>query len=160
VDVNQTAVVVIGIAIVAVLVLGAAGVFGVTGGTSGSSSDAVIVEGMPPQPPSDGSYGLVYNSYKSESGLNLLGWQIVTPRFQANVGFVPPPGCAVPSMGKLEPRGSCAGVPAWGDISGGGTTAEGRQLVIVSVRVSEACHDALQPGDRWPSEHAACGDDQ
>lgn len=157
---NRTAsTLVISVAILGLVVVLLAGAGLRIGGTSGGDSGAVVSEGPRLDPPPDGSHGLVYGTHKAESGLGLFGWQIISPRYVAQVGFVPPPGCEAPTTGELVPDGPCARVPAWGEVSGGGTTADGHDLVIVSVTVSERCHEVLRAGDRWPSADPACADD-
>lgn len=106
-------------------------------------------------PPADGSHGIVLGSYQSKSGFGLFGLTIGRSRWEASIALVPPKGCAV-SDGALPAGGACAGAVASGRVSGGGTTAEGLEFVIVSTEVSEGCHEALQPYERWPSGQPAC----
>jgi hypothetical protein len=107
-------------------------------------------------PPASGSYGRVYGVYQAKSGLGLFGVHIIAPEYRAQVGFVPPPGCALPHDAATVVAAECPGAPAYGPVSGGGSTAQGHRLVIVSVTVSKACHDLLATGDRWPASYAAC----
>ncbi|MCK9517795.1 MAG: hypothetical protein M0R74_02030 [Dehalococcoidia bacterium] len=162
---NQAAVI-LAIVVALVVVLGASGLFATRASVGGGSSYAEAVEGTFREPPADGSSGLVHTTYKREAGLGLFGWEIIKSRYAAQVAFVPPAGCEVPPSGEFVPEGACAGAPARGLVSGGGTTAGGHDLVIVSVTVSKACHEALReanasPVNRlpWPYDHPACRDD-
>jgi hypothetical protein len=112
--------------------------------------------GEPIDPPADGSYAIVLGTHRTESGFSLFGWHIGGSERRAHVAFVPPAGCVAPPSGPLAAEGACAGIPVEGDVSGGGTTSEGHDLVIVSVEVSEACQEALEHGARWPSSLAEC----
>lgn len=164
---NQTAIAIAIGAVVAglvVLFVGGAGLR--VSVSSGGSGMAEPVDGPLREPPADGSFGLVYSTSKTKAGLSVFGWDVVSSRFAASVGFVPPRGCEIPATGELVAEGACAGIPAAGPVSGGGTTSDGHDLVIVSVTVSKACHDALRGANAspvnkplWPSDHAACRDD-
>lgn len=144
-----------GILLVALLA-GGAFVLGRGVSVTTGQSHPEVVEGLPPQPPADGSYGLVLGSHRSHSGLKVFSWSIIAPKYRAHVIFVPPEGCVVRGSGELKAQGACAGIPAEGTVTGSGVTFDGHETVIVAVGISEACHEALQPNDRWPSEHPAC----
>jgi|GEM_PF-7093578 len=144
-----------GILLFAILA-GVAFVFGRGLTVTTGESYAEAVEELPPQPPADGSYGLVRHSYQSRSGLEVFGWTIIPPKYRAHVIFVPPAGCVVPESGELKAQGACAGIPAEGTVTGGGVSFDGHETVIVAVEISKACHEVLQRYDRWPSEHPAC----
>ncbi len=143
-------------AVVGVVLLGVL-VFGGLGGTRVETSVPEPVPGQFDGPPADGSSGVVMGSYKSRSGIGVFGLTITRPRFEAHIALVPPPGCEI-SAGELPAGGACEAAAETGQVSGGGTTADGLEFVIVSTRVSEACHEALQAYERWPSSKPACRD--
>jgi hypothetical protein len=124
----------------------------VTGDGDFADGDA----GEVPDPPVDSSYGITLGVHKVKSGFEVFGWSIRQPRYEIHVAFIPPTGC-VPIQGEtVSATGTCAGVPAEGQVSGGGTTGEGHELVIVAVRVNEACRDATSRGTKWPSAVPEC----
>lgn len=157
---SQPAVLAVVVGVVLALAVGVLALGGVGVSTVSSDGDyAEEIEGTFAEPAPDGSHGLVYSSHQNTSGLSLLGWQIMSPEYSVNVGFVPPAGCPIPESGELRAEGDCADILTPGRISGGGTTSDGRELVIVSVPISEACHDALERWDRWPSDKPECADE-
>lgn len=126
--------------------------------TSSIFSDAgfpSVAAGSGSSPPADGSYGLVHGGFVRE-GFGIFGWDIVRPEYRILVMFVPPAGCTPPLAGDLMATCDCAGIPAEGEISGGGTTADGDPLVGVALGVSKACYEALETGARWPSALPEC----
>jgi hypothetical protein len=160
---NQTStiLVVCGVALVVLTLVVLFGFLAVS--TGGSLED----EGTSPQeafiprnePPVDGSTGVVYIVDKTGPDWTLWSLQILSPRYRAAVAFVPPAGCNAPSagVGRLLPEDACAGVPARGEITGGGTRrADGVKYVIVTVSIDQRCFEVLRVNDIWPSAHAAC----
>jgi hypothetical protein len=134
----------------------ALGAFGLTSDDDFASEGPIA--GEPYDPPADGSYGVIVGAHQSKSGFTILGWQINAPEYQAHVAFVPPAGCVPPALGVLVAEGACTGVPAQGEVTGGGTTSGGHNLVIVSVEVSKACQEALEHGAHWPPPLPECAD--
>lgn len=150
------AVIVVGLGLFILFGLFAAGLSITTPGQSPSAVTSEAVAATPAEPPADGSSSLVYGTYRTSSGLRLLGVQLRAPSYAASVGFVVPPDCDPPDGVVLEDEGLCTGVPETGVVTGGGTTGSGHRLVIVQVSISNACHEVLREGDPWPSTHAAC----
>jgi hypothetical protein len=109
-----------------------------------------------PDPPADGSHGYVMGVHKTRGGWKVFGWQVISDRYQAHVGFAPPDGCDVSQGGTLVAEGDCAGALVTGEITGGGTTRAGVRFVIVGVPISNGCYEVLNEGVRWPPEHEAC----
>lgn len=143
-------------AVVGIVLLGVVA----AGGLGGTRVETSVSEPGPGQfdgPPADGSYGTVMGSYKSRSGIGVFGLTIGQSRWEANIALVPPEGCEV-SGGELPAGGPCKAAAATGRISGGGTTASGLEFVIVSTRVSKACHEALETWERWPSDRPECNE--
>lgn len=137
---------------VAVLFLGAVG-----GRTQVEfAANATPIGGIP-APPSDGEYGVVMATYISDSGLEVLGFEFGRTRREVNVAVVPPPGCDTDG-GELRAEGACEDAPLTGEVSGGGTTAEGVPFVFITKEISEACYEVLHPGDPWPSQRPECRD--
>lgn len=126
------------------------------GGEGSAEAGQAVAADQRREPPADGASGLVLVTYRAEKGFSFFGWDVVASRYAANVGFVPPSGCLADPGGKIVPEGACTGVPAWGDVSGGGTTAAGQRLVIVAVTVSERCYKVLRGDDAWPSARPEC----
>lgn len=151
---SNGSVVAVVVAVVGIVLLGAVALGGL-GGTRVETSVSEPVSGQFDGPPADGSSGIVMGSYKSRSGFGVFGLTIGKSRWEANIAMVPPDGCEV-SDGKLPAEGPCEAAAATGRVSGGGTTASGLEFVIVSTEVSEGCHEALEPYERWPSSKAAC----
>lgn len=137
---------------VAVLFLGAVG-----GRTQVEfAANATPIGGIP-APPSDGAYGVVMATYISDSGLEVFGFEFGRTRREANIAVVTPPGCETGS-GELRAEGACEDVPLTGEVSGGGTTADGVPFVFITKEISEACYGVLHPGDTWPSQRPECVD--
>lgn len=108
-------------------------------------------------PPADGSYAVVVGSHQTTSPyVDLFGLKIGPARYAAHVMFVAPEGCGAAGSSRIEATGPCTGIPVAGEVTGGGTNEEGRELIIVSVKISEACHEILVTGDRWPHSDPAC----
>jgi len=139
-------------AMIVALVVTGGGLFGTS--VTVSSDEGVAAEWTPP--PADGSYGVVVGSYKAKDGLGLLGIEFTPSRWEAQVMFVPPAGCEPTEEQDIVAAGACSGVPAEGRLGGGGTTADGDTLWTVVFEVSKACHEALNPNDRWPNTTGAC----
>jgi hypothetical protein len=155
-DVSNGSVVAVVAAVIGVVLLGAVAL----GGLGGTRVETSVSEPVPwhfDGPPADGSYGIVMGSHQSKSGLELFGLTIGRSRWEANIALVPPEGCEV-SDGNLPPGGPCETAAATGRVNGGGTTASGLEFVIVSTEVSEGCHEALQPYERWPTNKPACNE--
>lgn len=140
-------------AVVGIVLLGVVALGGL--GTTMESSVSEPVSGQFDGPPADGSSGIVMGSHKSRSGISVFGLAIGKSRWEASIALVPPKGCAV-SDGELPDSGPCEAAAATGRVNGGGTTSSGLEFVIVSTEVSEACHEALEPYERWPSDKPAC----
>lgn len=143
--------------VVLAVVIAAAAVF--VGGIGGLRVSTSVVEGEQVEiasPPADGSRGVVLNAYKPKDGWSLFGWEITSSEWEAQVMFVPPAECLEPADEIVVATGPCARVPAEGRLAGGGTDAAGNRLWTVAVEVSEACHDALEPNDEWPSAKPEC----
>ena len=137
---------------VAVLFLGAVG-----GRTQVEfAANATPIGGIPALP-SDGAYGVVMATYISDSGLEVFGFVFGRTRREANIAVVTPPGCETGS-GELRAEGACEDVPLTGEVSGGGTTADGVPFVFITKEISEACYGVLHPGDTWPSQRPECVD--
>lgn len=137
---------------IAVLFLGAVG-----GRTQVEfAANATPIGGIP-APPSDGAYGVVMATYISDSGLEVFGFEFGRTRREANIAVVTPPGCETGS-GELRAEGACEDVPLTGEVSGGGTTADGVPFVFITKEISEACYGVLHPGDTWPSQRPECVD--
>lgn len=137
---------------IAVLFLGAVG-----GRTQVEfAANATPIGGIP-APPSDGAYGVVMATYISDSGLEVFGFEFGRTRREANIAVVTPPGCETGS-GELRAEGACEDVPLTGEVSGGGTTADGVPFVFITKEISEACYGVLHPGDTWPSQRPECLD--
>lgn len=138
---------------VLVVALGALALGGLGTRVESSVSDPVpaVFDG----PPADGSSGVVMGTYQSKSGISFFGLTIGESRWEASIALVLPEGCE-PDGDRLDDAGACAGVPATGRLSGGGTTAAGLEFAIVSTRVSERCHEALETYERWPSSKPEC----
>jgi hypothetical protein len=141
------------IAIIAVALLVVAGA-GLHTTTVTVSSDEGLSEWTPP--PADGSYGLVVGSHKAKDGLDLFGWDITPSTWEAQVMFVAPAGCEPGQEEEVVATGPCAGIPAEGTSSGGGTTEDGLPLLTVRFEVSKQCHESLAAGDHWPTLIEAC----
>lgn len=138
-----------------VLVLGGALVAGGLGTTTvTTSSEGPALPYTPP--PADGSFGVVAATYKTKAGLSIFGLGITGSRWEAQVTFVPPPGCTPSEAEDVVATGPCAGIPAEGKYAGGGTAPDGSTLVNVAFEVSRACHEALQFGDQWPTTKPEC----
>lgn len=135
---------------VAVLFLGA-----IDGNTRVEFAASATPIGGIPAPPSDGGYGVVTATYTSDSGLEVLGFELGRTRHEASIAVVPPPGCDTDG-GELRAEGACEDAPLSGSVSGGGSTGEGVRFVFITKEISEACYRVLQPGDPWPSERAEC----
>ncbi|HET7738343.1 MAG TPA: hypothetical protein VFK32_07200 [Tepidiformaceae bacterium] len=107
--------------------------------------------------PRDSSFGIVTKSLETEGPwFEAFGIALGSEQHTAFVMFIPPAACSVPETGDLKATGNCAGIPAEGEVSGGGTRSDSSRLVIVGVPVSKACHRELAPGDRWPTDIEAC----
>jgi hypothetical protein len=106
-------------------------------------------------PPADGSSGVVVGTYKSKAGLNIFGLTFTPATWEAQVMFVPPPGCE-PDGTEVVATGACAGIPAEGKYAGGGTAPDGSPLMTVAIEISRKCHEALRYGDGWPAAYEAC----
>jgi hypothetical protein len=74
---------------------------------------------------------------------------------------VPPECIGVDAAGGevLLSEGVCADLPARGEVTGGGTTADGSRLVFVRIEVSKSCFEAVGIGERWPPDADACASD-
>lgn len=107
-----------------------------------------------PDRPEDGA--VVINSFQKVGGFSLLGIDITKSKWAAQVMFIPPEGCTLPADGKLVATGACASVPIEGDVNESGVTEEQLRLWTVEIEIPKACHEALTPGDSWPSAHEAC----
>jgi hypothetical protein len=145
----------VGVIILAVLVVGSGGL-GMRVTSHSTEPASAVASSTPLNPPLDGASGVVYDTYRTSSGLSLFGLDIVAPKYVASVGFVPPAGCEVPAAGEFRLEGACVSAPASGDVSGTGTTAGGTAFTIVSVPISKQCFEVLQTGDVWPSADASC----
>ncbi len=141
-----------------VLVLGGALLAGGLGTTTVTSfSDEGTAQPWTP-PPADGSFGLVVGTYKTKAGLSIFGLGITPGRWEAQVTFVPPPGCTPSESEDVVATGACAGIPAEGKYAGGGTDMDGSTLLTVAFEVSRACHEVLEFGDHWPTTKPECAD--
>jgi hypothetical protein len=141
------------VAVVFVAVLVAAGVgLSATKKTISSSGQAVT------DPPSEGSSGVVYGLQETP-GFSIVGLRLRSSVYVAQVGFVVPPECISADESGVEQLlavGSCADLPAHGELSGGGTTSTGLKLAIVRVEVSKRCYEALAVGTVWPPAAEEC----
>ena len=132
-------------------------------GLAGTTSTTITHDDGPgvPDPPADGSAGLVFD-LRTSGGFNLFGLQIVPQDREAHVGLIVPPECVRQDTSggeELLTEGVCAGLPLYGELSGGGTTGDGLRLVFVRVGLSRSCYEALAIGDPWPSSAEACAED-
>ncbi|MGK2965452.1 MAG: hypothetical protein ACSLFM_07585 [Tepidiformaceae bacterium] len=131
-------------------------------GFTSSSKTVDIVADIPDHSvdelPTDSSSGFVTQSVETEGPwFEAFGIALGASKYEAFVMFIPPADCAIPEDGRqLKAEGGCAGIPAEGEVSGGGTRGDASRLVIVGVPISEACHRELTPGDRWPAAIEAC----
>jgi len=96
---------------------------------------------------------------QSTPGLNIVGLSLRSSAYVAQVALVVPPQCvSLDNSGREEllTEGICADLPVNGELSGGGVTAAGLKLAIVSVKVSKPCYEALSIGAAWPSVAEEC----
>jgi hypothetical protein len=142
-----------GVVAVAIIVALGAGAFGTTRTTTESPATGPI-----PDPASDGSTGVVFD-LRASGGLTVLGLPLRSRTYEAHVGFIAPPACVSRDDAgheELLSEGECANLPARGEVSGGGTTVGGLNLVIVTVDVSKRCYEALTVGVTWPVANPEC----
>ena len=149
---------VIVVGVLAVVGLGAGlGAYQTTVSTSSSPSTTAAI----PDPPGDGSSGVVFSS-RVQGGQSLFGIPLTSDEYILHVGMVAPENCVVADaegMQALSEEGECAELPARGKVTGGGTNAAGDNLVIVELEVERDCFEALTEGDAWPSSAEACRED-
>ena len=150
---DASLVVVIGAVLVVLAAAAAVGAYGTTRTTSRSE-----VSGQIPEPPIDGSTGVVMG-LMSAGGQRILGLRLHSRSFEAQVGFAVGRECFEQySSGGPESSGqiACGNLPAHADVSGSGTTATGTDFLIVRIAVSQDCYEALSIGDTWPASAEAC----
>ena len=137
----------LGVGIVIVLAVGVA----LAGGFVGGSVETSVSEFQLPDPPSDGTRGIV-TERRAEGGTSFLGWQFSKPEHSVNVWVLAPADCVWldGDVESLRSTGECADVPAVGPIVGSGRTSEAENLYLVRVAVTEDCLDAIEVGDFWP----------
>jgi len=122
-------------------------------------TESPVPSGGIPDPPADGSTGVVMGSHQTESGLELLGIRFRAPSYAAFVAVAAPARClAWTGDGEHEvvADGDCSSLPATGPLGGAGTTADGVSFVIVQVPISGACHEELVAGESWPTGIPEC----
>jgi hypothetical protein len=137
------------------LVIASAAAFGVFGVRSTTEVD----DAPPPSAPHSDGTGVVYGRRES-GGMSFVGVRLAARDYTVDVAFVPPAGC-VPTLDddremRLDATGSCAAAPASGPVAGSGRTPLGETLMIVRVKVSKECYEAVAPGRAWPLSTAEC----
>ena len=144
------------VGVLVVVVIAAVGV-GALGQTRTVSESAGA--GRIPDPAGDGSAGVIMELRES-GGFSLFGVTLGSRSYEAFVGFVAPAECVSQDETgheALRSDGVCADLPARGEVSGNGTTADGLNLVIVTVDISKRCYEALAAGETWPVSTKVCG---
>jgi hypothetical protein len=144
-------------AVVAVGVAVVAGVIVLAAGLAGGSVETNSSGGTVPDPPDDPRLGVVFGSRES-GGFSLLGFQIQSPTTAFEVAVIASPDCVWldGEREQLRSTGECADVPAIGPIVGSGITSAGANFYFVLVEVSDDCSAAVAIGDRWPTGLPAC----
>jgi hypothetical protein len=143
------------VAIVAGLILVAAVVavgVGLSATTKTVSNSGSFQGGAIPDPPTDGSFGVIHER-QSTPGLTILGIHFHSDTYTVQVAFVAPPECLdVTDSGQetLLSAGECEDLPVQGEVVGNGITPDGASLTIVRIEVTEQCFEAITLGEAWP----------
>ena len=148
------------VAVLALVVLVALGLGALGGSTSIETDEGSVAA------PGEGGGGVVFDEdggvvfgQHESGGISLFGLELQGRDRWLSVGFVAPAECIERDAGGAEvvvASGVCAGLPASGEVNGGGVTAQGVSWVTVRVDVSRECFEAVAVGEAWPSEAAGC----